>query len=77
MSLRTFAFWIWFVIATAALARLWSTIDSGGFFVRFGPADAVALIVFLIAAFVLGRAQYRTARAARDTTTPPTDAKPK
>lgn len=76
MSLRTFAFWLWFVIATAALARLWSRID-GGSFVRFGPADAVALIVFLIAAFVLGRVQYRAAHAARDTNDRPTHAKSK
>jgi len=63
--MRTVAFWIWFVVATAALARLWSTIE-GGLFVRFGVADAVALAVFLIAGFVLGRVQYRAARAARD-----------
>ena len=74
MTLRTAVFWIWFVIATAALARLWSTIDSGGLFVRFGPADAVALIAFLIAGFVLARVQYRTARAARDAKTQPTNA---
>ena len=73
MTSRTAAFWIWFVVATAALARLWSTIEAG-LFVRFGPADAVALIVFLIAAFVLGRVQYRTARAARDTKAHPTHA---
>lgn len=63
--MRTVAFWSWFVIATAALARLWSTIDNGGLFVRFGPADAVALVVLLVAGFVLGRVQYRSARAGR------------
>lgn len=63
--MRTLFFWIWFVIATAALARLWSTIDNGGLFVRFGPADGLALVALLVAAFVLGRVQYRTARAAR------------
>lgn len=60
--MRTVLFWLWFVIATAALARLWNTVE-GGLFVRFGPADAVAVVVLLIAAFVLGRVQYRAARA--------------
>lgn len=65
MTVRTAAFWIWFVIATAALARLWSAIDSGGLFVRFGPVDGLALVVLLVAGFVLGRVQYRSARAGR------------
>jgi hypothetical protein len=59
--MRTVLFWLWFVVATAALARLWSTIE-GGLFVRFGLADTVALVVLLLATFVLGRVQYRTAR---------------
>lgn len=63
--MRTLAFWVWFVIATAALARLWSTFGDGAFFVRFGPADGLALVALLVAAFVLGRVQYRTARDAR------------
>lgn len=63
--LRTLAFWLWFVIATAALARLWSTVGDGVPFVRFGPADGLALVVLLGAALVLGRVQYRTARDAR------------
>lgn len=65
MSVRTIAFWAWFMIATAALARLWSTIDNGALFARFGAADGIALVVLLVAAFVLGRVQYRTARDAR------------
>lgn len=72
MTLRTAAYWTWFVIGTAALARLWSTIDNGGLFVRFGPADAVALAALLISGFVLGRVQYRTARAASDASARPT-----
>lgn len=64
VAVRTLVFWIWFVIATAALARLWNTVE-GGLFVRFGPADAVAVLVLLIAVFVLGRVQYRAAREGR------------
>lgn len=63
--MATLAFWLWFVIATAALARLWSTMDNGALFSRFGAADGIALVVLLVAAFVLGRVQYRTGRADR------------
>lgn len=63
--MRTLAFWLWFVIAIAALVRLWSTAGDGALFARFGPADGLALVVLLVAAFVLGRVQYRTARGAR------------
>ncbi len=56
------AFWFWFVVATAALGRLWSTIDADGQLVRFGPADGVAFLILLVAFFILGRVQYRTAR---------------
>lgn len=62
---RTLAFWFWFVVATASLARLWSTVDTGGLFVRFGPLDEVAIALFLLSGFLLGRAQYRAARAER------------
>ena len=62
---RSVAFWFWFVVATASLARLWSTVDAGGLFVRFGPIDAVALALFFLSGFVLARAQYRAARAQR------------
>lgn len=63
--MRTVAFWFWFVVATAALSRLWWTIDHGSLFVRFGPVDGAALVVLLIATFVLGRVQYRAARDGR------------
>ena len=63
--MRTIAFWLWFVTATAALARLWSTIDSGGLFVRFGSADAIALVLLLLSGVVLGRVQYTAARDGR------------
>lgn len=59
--MTTVLFWVWFAIAVAALARLWSTVEDG-LFVRLGPADAAALLILLVALFVLGRVQYRTAR---------------
>lgn len=60
--MHTLAFWLWFVIAIAALARLWSTVGDGA---RFGPAEGLALVMLLIAVLVLGRVQYRTARDTR------------
>ncbi|MBI4347123.1 MAG: hypothetical protein HY553_09730 [Elusimicrobia bacterium] len=58
----TIAFWAWFTVATASLGRLWSTVETGGLFVRFGPADAIALLLLVVSGLVLGRAQYRLAR---------------
>jgi hypothetical protein len=60
------AFWVWFVIAAASLGRLWSTLDSGGLFVRFGPADGIALVLLVVSGLVLGRAQYVAARSRSD-----------
>lgn len=62
----TVAFWFWFVVAIGALGRLWSTVETGGLFVRFGPVDAVALVLLLVSGFVLGRVQARTARIGRE-----------
>ncbi len=63
--MRTVAFWLWFVVATAALGRLWWTVDHGGLFVRFGAADAIALVALLVSGFVLARVEYETARVGR------------
>lgn len=63
---RTIAFWLWFTVAVASLARLWSTIDAGGLFARFGPADAIALVLFVVSGTVLAWAQYRMARGERE-----------
>jgi hypothetical protein len=62
--MRSYFFWAWFVVAVAALARLWSTVE-GGLLPRFGVTDAVTHLVLLVAAFVLGRVEYRTARERR------------
>lgn len=62
---RTVAFWAWLVVAVGSLGRLWSTVESGGLFVRFGPVDAVALALLIVSGFVLGRVQVRAAREGR------------
>ena len=59
------AFWFWFVVATAALGRLWWTVDHGGLFVRFGALDAVALAALVVSGVVLARVEHRMARAGR------------
>lgn len=63
--MRTIAFWVWFVVAVGALGRLWSTVESGGLFVRFGAVDAGALALLLASGLALGRAQVRVARDSR------------
>lgn len=63
--MRNAALWFWFVVATAALGRLWWTVDHGGLFVRFSAVDAVALVALLVSGFVLARVEHHLARAGR------------
>lgn len=63
MTVRTVAFWAWFAIAVVALGRLWSTFDAG--LARASAVDGLAAVALAAAILVLGRVQYRAARAAR------------
>lgn len=60
----TAAWWFWFVVATAALGRLWWAVDHGGLFARSGVQDAVAIVALLVSGFILARVQWRTGRTA-------------